>query len=540
MIAVQEAAAPQGDDARGLARRVALWLVPFAVLGVALVFVFPDSYQQDGGHHFLGARWALAHPRNLVGVWNRPLFTALYALPAQLGYPAAKLLTVAVSLAAAWHTAWLARAYGLRRAELAVPLFFLQPSVLLLCSETMTEPLFALLLAVALRLHRAGRVHAGLWVAGLLPLVRPEGFFVGVLWGAFVLFHAGAGRNVLLRAVAALQLAGGTAAWWLAALVLTGDPLFIVHDWPMNWGSSYSYGTGPLWHYVNIRHQILAGPALYALFVLGVVALVLRRRAGLALASLALVAGMHSIFFRLEMFGSAGYARYVVCVAAPVALASLAGWNLAADWLARRRVLARAAPVLGAVALAYAAVHCVTYLDAFGTSRDARAIRDMYGWFQANPRPVTKLVFSQAYMSILFDRDPRERPRLGDDARRAEAVLRRQPPGTLVFWDAHTGPRFHGIGATEIERAGYELLRAQRYRLRPFLPFHLPWVEDYEQEYFLFYRPGALVGATGRGLGVTPERSPGSSARGRSPSSPRAGRRARPPRRSSRRTSPRA
>ncbi|HYD42091.1 MAG TPA: hypothetical protein VEB43_14770 [Anaeromyxobacter sp.] len=487
MIAVHEAAAPQ-DDARRLARRVALWLVPFAVLGVALAFVFPDSYQQDGGHHFLGARWGFVHPRNLVGVWNRPLFTTLYALPAQLGYPAAKLLTVAVSLAAAWHTAWLAHAHGLRRAELAVPLLFLQPSFLLLCSETMTEPLFALLLAVALRLHQAGRVHAGMWVAGLLPLVRPEGFFVGVLWGVFVLFHAGAGRNVLARAVAALQLAGGTAAWWLAALAITGDPLFILHDWPTNWGSSYSYGTGPLWHYVNTRHQILAGPAMYALFVLGFAALILRRRAGLAVASLALVAGMHSIFFRLEMFGSAGYARYLVCVAAPIALAALAGWNLAAGWLARRPVLARAAPVLGALALAYATVHCLTYVDAFGTSRDARAVQDMYEWFQANPRPVKKLVFSQAYMSILFDRDPWERPRLGDDPQKAEAALRKQPPGTLVFWDARTGRQFHGMGAAEIERAGYELLRAQRYKLRPFLPYHLPWVENYEQELFLFYK----------------------------------------------------
>jgi len=488
MIAAHEAAAPQ-DDPRRLARRVALWLVPFAVLGVALALVFPDSYQQDGGHHFLGARWGLAHPRHLVGVWNRPLFTTLYALPAQLGYPAAKLLTVAVSLAAAWHTAWLAHASGLRRAELAVPLLLLQPSFLLLCSETMTEPLFALLLAVALRLHQAGRVHAGMWVAGLLPLVRPEGFFVGVLWGVFILFHPGAGRTVVGRGLAALRLAGGTAAWWLAALAITGDPRFILHDWPSNWGASFSYGTGPLWHYWNIRHQILAGPAMYALFALGFVALVRARRAGLAMASVALVAGMHSIFFRLEMFGSAGYARYLVCVAAPMAIAALAGWNLAADWLGRRRVLARAAPALGAAALVYAAGHCLTYVDAFGTSRDARAVRDMYAWFQVHPRPVTKLVFSQAYMSILFDRDPSERPRLGSDPARAVAVLRAQPPGTLVFWDARTGRQFHGLGRAELEGAGYELLRAQRYALPPLLPVpHVPWVKSYWNEFYLYYR----------------------------------------------------
>ena len=32
-------------------------------------------------------------------------------------------------------------------------------------------------------------------------------------------------------------------------------------------------------------------------------------------------------------------------------------------------------------------------------------------------------------------------------------ALLRLPEGDLVFWDAHTGPRFHGTG---LERAGCE------------------------------------------------------------------------------------
>src|SRR5512147_2502928 len=100
--------------------RLALWLAPFALLGAALVRLYPDSYQADAGYHFLFARWGLAHPALLVDVWGRPLFGLLYTLPAQLGYPAAKLLTVAVSLATAWQTARLAQEEGLERPELAV------------------------------------------------------------------------------------------------------------------------------------------------------------------------------------------------------------------------------------------------------------------------------------------------------------------------------------------------------------------------------------------------------------------------------------
>jgi hypothetical protein len=470
----------------GLPRRAAPWLVLFALVGVALVVLYPDSYQQDGGFHYLFARWSLVHRQFLVDVWGRPLFTALYALPALAGYPVAKLLTVVLCLVTAWNGARLAEAHGLARAELAVPLLFLQPSFLLLCGETMTEPLFALVLVVALRLHRAGRPGAAMWVAGLLPLVRPEGFFVGVLWGAVALLDRGAGAGVVRRGLGTLRLAAGTAAWWLASWLITRDPLFIRKNWPSNWGVSYTYGTGSLWQYVRIHRELLAGP-MVALFLLGVVVLLRARRAALALAAMVLVAGLHSVFFHYGLFGSAGYARYLVCVSVPMALACLAGWNAVAGWMARLpRALRLAA---AAAALLWAGVHAIVYVDAFGPSRDAWAVAEMYDWFQAHPRPVKKLIFSQAYMSILFGRDPSERLLLGEDPEKNVKLLAGAPAGTLVFWDACTGPQFHHTGPAELERAGFELLHRQEFDLRPRLPVAPRSVQHHRQEMYLYYKP---------------------------------------------------
>jgi hypothetical protein len=513
MSAPELSAAP--EDRRAFARRVALWLLPFAALCATLAVWLPDSYQQDGGYHFLGARWALEHPRFLVEVWYRPLFTALYALPARLGYPAAKLLTVAIALAAGWHAAALAREHGLKRPELAVPLLFLQPSFLLLSSETMTEPLFALVLAIALRLHRAGRVRSGMAVASLLPLARPEGFFVGILWGAFVLLDRRAGRTLLARVASTLLLASGTAAWSLAALAVTGDPLFVLHDWPKGWGIAATNGTGPLLHYWDIRYEILGGPLPVALFALGTAALLAARRATLALASALLVAGLHAVFFRYRLFGSAGYARYLVCVSVPIALLTLEGWNVAAAWLGRapaaaawlagrllpsrpglggRTGAALASAVrpvgvaLGVLVLGAALVRSAWYVEGMPWSRDARAVRETYEWFLAHPRPVNQLVFSQAYMPILLGRDPGERRELrGDPAMEVEA-LRSMPTGTLVFWDAHTGPLFYKLGPAELEQAGYSQIYAREFPLPPSLPGHEPWAGEYRQEYYLYYK----------------------------------------------------
>jgi hypothetical protein len=479
---------PRETSERAQLVRVALWLAPFAVLGAVLVGLYPDSYQQDGGFHFLFARWALLHPRFMLGVWQRPLFTALYALPAQLGYPAAKLLTVAVALLTAWHTARLAREHGLPRAELAVPLLFLQPSFLLLCSETMTEPLFALLLVLALRLHRAGRVRGGMWVASLLPLARPEGFFVCLLWGAFVALDRTGGGTFLRRGLSTARLLGGVALWALAALLMTGDPLFIVHNWPQGWGLEAGPATGSLAQYWRFRYHVLAGPAMLVLFGVGLVALWSQRRLGLALASLGLLVALHSVFFRFGLFGSAGYARYLVCVAPPTALATLAGWNALADALPARRVARLAGAAAGAAVLLRGAWLGLGYVDSWGSSRDARAVADTAAWFRAHPRPVARLVYSQAYMDVELGVDLTQRPVLGRDQERNVELLRALPAGTLVFWDALTGPQFHDVRPADIERAGYRLLRAQAYLLPPRLPFLHRDPPRHEQELYLYYK----------------------------------------------------
>src|SRR5262245_61902804 len=173
-------------DDRSL-RRALTWLAFFAAIGVALVLLYRDADQQDSGYHFLFARWAHRHPQYFIGVWSRPLFTLLYFPFAQFGYAAAKFFTVIICLATAWQTFRLARQIGFDRAEMAIPLLFLQPSFFLLSSTVLTETLFALVFVIALKLHLSGRIKAGMIVASLLILVRPEGFFIGVLWGVWVL-----------------------------------------------------------------------------------------------------------------------------------------------------------------------------------------------------------------------------------------------------------------------------------------------------------------------------------------------------------------
>jgi hypothetical protein len=440
-------------------QKALLWSAALGLLGGALVLTYPDSYQQDGGQHYLFARWAFFRPHYFVRVWARPLFQLLYAPPAQLGYRAAKFATVIVCLATGWNTFRLSEELGLSRPHLSIPLLWLQPSWLLLCHELMTEPVFALVFVVALRLHHSGRLKAGAAVASLMPLARPEGFFVGILWGVWLLLDRRDPRPAWKRLPSTLLLACGCVLWTVAAYLITGDPLYVLHDWPKSWLTNGLYGTGPFWGYALRLHE-LAGPVLLVPFLLGLLVALRRRQLWEAASAFVLLLLLHSAFRPYGMFGTAGYIRYLVCVSPAVALLTLTGWNILADTLPPRRW----GGALGALVLLPSALAALIYVDAAEWSRDAWAVDATVAHFREAPRPVSRFIGSQRYMVAVFD-DSSPEPRLYADRERNLQMLREAPAGTLVMWDADTGPRWAHLSAQDIQALGYTLLREDSYVL---------------------------------------------------------------------------
>lgn len=491
-------------------KRARLWLALFAVIGVVLILLYHDAEQQDSAYHFLFARWAWQHPAYFVSVWARPLFTLVYFPPSQLGYPAAKLFTVILSLLTAWQTFRLAQQINFRRAELAVPLLFLQPAFFALSSVVMTETLFAMLFVVALRLHLSGWKTAGMLVASSLILVRPEGVFIGVLWGLWGLQLADGEWRIRLgndeagawfqrawqaisirnpqSAIRILLLASGLFIWWLAAYRLTGDGLWIVHNWPSDWqAGGRANGAGPIWWYV-VQLPLIAGAPLFALFLFGLWKLIRRREFICGTSAFLTLFLVHSIMFTRGWFGSAGYARYFVCVSPVIALITLAGWNELAESSNRFFDLSKRS-ALTAVLVVSAAV-CFIYVDSTRFTRDARAVEEMSQWLRVNhPQLInntselavkpsagqlSRLICSQAYTRVLFDRDPWEKPSFSADHNDNIELLRQSPTGTLALWDEETGPKWYRLRAEDFENAGYRRLKSQDFKLEGWI-VRLKW-----------------------------------------------------------------
>ena len=463
-------------------------IVCMAVIGVLLIFLFPGSPEQDVDYHFLMARTAWVENSYFVDVWGRPLFTTFFAPVALLGFVPARLLALAVSVAAAWQTYRLALDLRMSRAWLVIPLLLGQQTFFELYSNLFTEPLFALVLVVALRCHISGRVTSGMLVASLLPLARPEGVFVCLFWGLWVGFDvrrlefgvrrlAGSERrhrrerSTIKRLGAIVILASGVVIWWLAALFLTGDPLFILHNWPSTWHTGM-YGHGTFLSYAQ-RSQEFAGVILVVPLFVGVLL-------GFRSWSLSLITSvflvlflLHSVFVKYGLFGEAGFPRYMVSVAPAIAVLTLEGWNT----IFAVKILRPLATIAGWVVITFSVLQSVHYLDGMIWARDAVAIDQMADWLKQQHLSPPGLIWSNGRMCIVLKRNLKDCPP-ATSRERLGALLEKAPVGSIVFWDNEIGPNWFGTTSAEIEGRGYTLLTSRHCSLPAliFPPGRFPWM----------------------------------------------------------------
>ena len=441
-----------------------LWLTVSAALGATLLFLFSDSCQMDGGQHFLFARWAWTHPDLFVGVWARPLFTFLYAFPSVIGYQTARAFTLLICLVIGWQTWRLAEEFNLPRAPLSIALLFLQPSFFLFCADTMTEPIFALVFVIALRLHHKGKTIAGMIVASLMILARPEGFFLGALWGIWELSKTTIHdpRSVIKL----LWLATGSLIWWLAATLITKDPLLIKHNWPSNWPmTGTKYGAQGLLAYPSRLPEVV-GLFLLPVFVYGLVLLLKQRRLFTLTSSFLLIFVLHTIFRAYGLLGSAGYPRYLVAISPAIALITLAGWNEMVKLFSHVSRPVKFGLVV--VLLMISAWTNFVYADGAEWSRDAVAIQTAHSFWQSQPSQpqITRFIWSKPYACILFDHDPWENPAFTRNRESDFKTLREMPGGTLAIWDELAGPKEFGLNAVDFEMAGFINLYSNSFSLK--------------------------------------------------------------------------
>jgi len=198
--------------------------VVFVAAAIVIALLSSGAYNDDDLDHFFMAASAFRHPEFFVDYWGRAGFTALYSLPAQLGWNGARFFTVVLTLitgVVTWRTAVRLGA-GHPAAWGALALW--QPMVLLLSFSVLTEPLAALLVAVILNRHAADRPLEVALAAGLLPTVRVElGIVTLLVAGWVVLHHPKRWRLLLLLPIPFL-------VWAAIGGAVHHDPLWLLNE----------------------------------------------------------------------------------------------------------------------------------------------------------------------------------------------------------------------------------------------------------------------------------------------------------------------
>jgi hypothetical protein len=259
--------------------------------------------------------------------------------------------------------------------------------------------------------------------------------------------------------------------WWFAALLVTGDPLFILHDWPATWHTDM-YGHGTFLSYA-LRSPEFAGVILIVPFMLGLLRGFRSWSFSLITSVFLVLFLLHSIFVKYGLFGEAGFPRYMVSVAPAIAVLTLEGWNT----IFTVKILRPFVIVAGWVVVIFSILPGVYYLDAMGWARDAVAIDEMANSLQKESPSLPGLIWSNGRMCIVLKRNLKDSPPAGD-REKLFAVLEKAPAGTIVFWDSEIGPNWSGTTSAEIEGRGYKVLTSRHYSLPAviFSPGRFPWI----------------------------------------------------------------
>ncbi len=291
----------------------------------ACIFLTHATGEGDSTLHFINARLAISDSwTHMLASWSRPLFKVWIVGPSWLGVRCARLSMAVLATLLVGQTIGLARDLKLQRPLLAGFFLLAQPFTFVASQDTLTEIPAALALYGALRLwlheHRAWSC----FVISLLPMLRPEGHPIIVLWGVLLVLEARRARSWRPLLLAPL-LGIGMAVWMAVCWWGVETPFYPFESfWPMGgWGGGY--GRGPAWDYLE-RFPWFTGSVLLPVFLVGCIK-GLRRELTLVWVLWWLVLGLHSFLWWRGLFASAGLLRILVVTAPSTALLCLVGFN---------------------------------------------------------------------------------------------------------------------------------------------------------------------------------------------------------------------
>ncbi|MGB0390992.1 MAG: hypothetical protein ACPGRC_04855 [Salibacteraceae bacterium] len=287
-----------------------------------------DSYM----HHMI-AKWAFTHPKLFFDQWGKPMFTIFSAPFALLGFKGSVTFNILTSLFSGFLVYKTAKKIGLDNAWFGIIMTVFAPMFFMMAFTSMTEIIFAFNLILAIYLFVDQKYIWSAMAISFIPFARTEGI---IFFPLFLLALLGLKQYksvpLLLFGYVLMSLLGYSFMddiWWPITTMPYGD-------------SSGLYGSGKLIHFVEKSPDIFGWP-LIVTFCLGlgaIMAFLVGKFSKKNLAFIFLILSCsigyfaaHSVVWAFGLGGSFGLIRVISGIIPLVALVSIWGVNMLANWM---------------------------------------------------------------------------------------------------------------------------------------------------------------------------------------------------------------
>lgn len=428
----------------------------FAVLTYT-VAVLTDGTGDSGDSvmHYFFSKYAYSHPENFLNHWAKPLFVFLSAPFASFGFTGMKLFNCTVALSTAWFVFRTASALGLKNSWLSVLFLFFFVEYFVLIFSGLTEPLFALLLIMAVYFSVREQYVVAALLISFLPFVRSEGW---LMMGVFAFWF------VIKRNYKVIPLLlAGHAVYSVIGFFHHGDLLWVFSHNPYASVRSI-YGHGGWLHFVKQLYYV-SGLPLYFLLSCGLIGVLFsffkkEKHASISNAENVLVYGCfliyfiaHTLFWKFGIFGSGGLSRVLIAVVPLGALIALRGLHfISMEEKFKNKFFPK---VITAVLVLYVIAFpfmpnpaALRIREDFSLAPDqhlsddlASVVKELY--------PTKKCFYEYNYLSESFGIDPFDKS-LHDNMYSVEN-LRSVPAGSILIWDNWYAPVQAGVKLEDLQ-----------------------------------------------------------------------------------------
>lgn len=403
---------------------------------VTILFLDGTGDSGDSVLHYLFARYAPLHPHLFFDHWAKPLFVLLACPFAQFGIVGIKIFNALVVLLTMLFTYRSAVLLSLKNPVLVIVIMMFAPLYYILTFSGLTEPLFALFVALGVYFALKQRYLSAAMLISFMPYVRSEGL---IIIGVFVVFFLYKKQYRVLPFLIFGSLAYAIAGFWVY-----GDLLWVFNKIPYARLSSI-YGSGSPFHFVMQLMYVLGVP-LYALLWAGLLVLlwevVAHKKLGdahlLVLSGFVAFFIAHSLFWYFGIFNSMGLMRVFIAIMPLMAIMILKAFNSMVECV--NIIKNRAGFYLGFGVLVYVCIFpftpnpaAINWRKDMMRSEDQRQAEKVAEYLKTSGDNKHPVIYAYMYLSELTTSDHFDETKHLHYSSAAYAGMK---SGQLLIWDS--------------------------------------------------------------------------------------------------------